>query len=47
MPHLTRRTLVAIAAVMAGGAALAQSAPPARTKGSLVWLDLDQKGKSV
>ena len=43
MPHLTRRTLFASAAVMAGGAALAQSAPPARTKGPPVWLDLDQK----
>jgi arylformamidase len=43
MPHLTRRTLFASAAVMAGGAALAQSAPPARTKGPAVWLDLDQK----
>ena len=43
MPHLTRRTLLASTAVMAGGAALAQSAPPARAKGPLVWLDLDQK----
>ena len=43
MWHLTRRTLLAGAAVMAGDAALAQSAPPARVKGPLVWLDLDQK----
>ena len=43
MWHLTRRTLLAGAAVMAGNAALAQSAPPARVKGPLVWLDLDQK----
>ena len=43
MWHLTRRTLLAGAAVLAGDAALAQSAPPARVKGPLVWLDLDQK----
>jgi arylformamidase len=43
MSHLTRRALLASAAVMAGGAALAQSAPPAHVKGPLVWLDLDQK----
>ena len=43
MSHLTRRALLAGAAVMAGGAALAQSAPPAHVKGPLVWLDLDQK----
>jgi arylformamidase len=49
MPHLTRRTLLAGAAIMAGDAALAQGAPPAssaapaRAKGPLVWLDLDQK----
>ena len=43
MSQLTRRTLLATTAVMAGGAALAQSAPPARVKGPLVWLDLDQK----
>src|SRR5262249_57525807 len=52
MSQLTRRTLLASAAVLAGDAALAQgvppappasSAPPARTKGPLVWLDLDQK----
>jgi arylformamidase len=49
MPQLTRRTLLAGAAIMAGNAALAQGAPPAppapaaRAKGPLVWLDLDQK----
>ena len=43
MSHLTRRALLASAAAMAGGAALAQSAPPAHVKGPLVWLDLDQK----
>lgn len=43
MPHLTRRTLLASATFMAGGAALAQSAPPSHVKGPLVWLDLDQK----
>ena len=43
MWHLTRRTLLAGAAVLAGDAALAQSAPPARVKGPLVWLDMDQK----
>jgi arylformamidase len=43
MWHLTRRALVAGAAVLAADAALAQSAPPARAKGPLVWLDLDQK----
>jgi arylformamidase len=43
MSHLTRRALLASAAVMTGGAALAQSAPPAHVKGPLVWLDLDQK----
>ena len=43
MSHLTRRALLASAAVMSGGAALAQSAPPAHVKGPLVWLDLDQK----
>jgi arylformamidase len=43
MWHLTRRTLLAGAAVLAGDAALAQSHPPARVKGPLVWLDLDQK----
>ena len=39
MWYLTRRTLLAGAAVLAGDAALAQSAPPARVKGPLVWLD--------
>jgi arylformamidase len=49
MPQLTRRTLLASAAIMAGGEALAQGAPPAspapptRAKGPAVWLDLDQK----
>ena len=44
MTRLTRRTLLAgAAAVAAGGAALAQSAPPARTKGPVVWMGLDQK----
>ena len=43
MSHLTRRALLASAAVMAGGAALAQSAPPVHVKGPPVWLDLDQK----
>ena len=40
MLHLTRRTLLAGAAVTATGSALAQSAPGA--KGPLVWLDMDQ-----
>ena len=43
MADLTRRSLLASAAVMAGGAAVAQTAPPAREKGPLVWLDMDQK----
>jgi arylformamidase len=43
MAHLTRRTPLATTVVMAGGAAFAQSAPPARVKGPLVWLDLDQQ----
>jgi arylformamidase len=43
MSYLTRRALLASAAVMEGDAALAQSAPPAHVKGPLVWLDLDQK----
>src|SRR5262245_9743115 len=48
MPQLTRRILLAGTAAMAGGAALAQSpppappGPPARAKGPPVWLDLDQ-----
>lgn len=41
MAHLTRRTVLAGAATIAGGAAFAQSAPPA-AKGPLVWLDMDQ-----
>src|SRR5262245_9317896 len=54
MPHLTRRTLLASAAILAGDAALAQgappappasSAPPARTKGPLVGLHRDQKAR--
>ena len=43
MSHLTRRALLASAAVMAGGAALAQPTPPPRIKGPPVWLDMDQK----
>lgn len=49
MPQLTRRTVLASAAIIAGDAALAQTAPPpspaptARAKGPAVWLDLDQK----
>jgi arylformamidase len=43
MSDLTRRTVLAGAATMAGGAVFAQSAPPARVKGPLVWLDMDQK----
>ena len=43
MSHLTRRALLATAAVMSGSMALAQSAPPPSVKGPLVWLDLDQK----
>ncbi len=42
MAGLTRRTLLAGAAAMTGGAALAQGTPPARVKGPLVWLDMDQ-----
>src|SRR6266540_2017065 len=46
--HLTRRTLLATAAAGAaaasGSAAMAQRAPqPARQKGPLVWLDMDQQ----
>jgi arylformamidase len=40
---LSRRGLIAAAAAMTGGTALAQSAPPAREKGPIVWLDMDQK----
>ena len=43
MAHLTRRGLLATAGAMAAGAAMAQSAPPSRVKGPLVWLDMDQK----
>ena len=39
---LSRRTVLAGAAAMAGGAALAQPAP-ARVKGPIVWLGMDQK----
>jgi arylformamidase len=41
---MTRRGLMAGAAVAASGMAVAQPAPAARTKGPLVWLDMDQKG---
>ena len=41
---VTRRTVLAGAMTMAGGEALAQTAPPVpREKGPRVWLDLDQK----
>ncbi len=43
MPDLTRRTVLASTAAMAGGTALAQNVTPARIKGPLVWLDMDQK----
>src|SRR5690349_8486725 len=44
MGALTRRTVLAGgAAVAAGGAAFAQQAAPARVKGPIVWLDMDQK----
>jgi arylformamidase len=44
MPSLTRRSLLAAsAAIAAVGPAVAQPAPPARAKGPLVWLDMDQK----
>lgn len=42
MAQLTRRTLLASAAAMASGAALAQTAPAAPVKGPLVWLNMDQ-----
>ena len=43
MGALTRRTLLAgSAALAAGGQALAQQAAPARAKGPLVWMDMDQ-----
>jgi arylformamidase len=40
---LSRRGLIAGAAAMTGGTALAQSAPATREKGTVVWLDMDQK----
>ena len=40
---LTRRGLIAAAAAVTGGTALAQSAPSTREKGPIVWLDMDQK----
>ena len=44
MGALTRRTLLAgSAALAAGGAAFAQQATPARVKGPIVWMGLDQK----
>jgi arylformamidase len=43
MSDLTRRAVLASTAAIAGGTALAQNAPPARVKGPLVWLDMDQK----
>jgi len=41
--QLSRRGVLAGAAVMTGGAALAQSALAPRAKGPIVWLDMDQK----
>ena len=43
MSLLTRRGLIAGAAVAVSGAVAAQPAPAARVKGPLVWLDMDQK----
>ena len=40
---LSRRSLIAAAAAMTGGSALAQNAPVAREKGPLVWMNMDQK----
>ena len=40
---LSRRGLIAAAAAVTGGIALAQSASPPREKGPIVWLDMDQK----
>src|SRR4051795_8240035 len=40
---MSRRGLVAGAAVLAGGAAVAQTAPAERVKGPLVWMNMDQK----
>jgi arylformamidase len=42
METVTRRGLLAGAAVAASSAAFAQSAKPERVKGPLVWLDMDQ-----
>jgi arylformamidase len=39
---LSRRGLIAAAAAVTGGTALAQSAPATREKGPLVWLNMDQ-----
>jgi arylformamidase len=41
--ELSRRGVLAGAAAMTGGTALAQNAPASRTKGPIVWLDMDQK----
>jgi hypothetical protein len=44
MSALTRRTVLAGgAALAASGAAFAQQTAPARVKGPLVWLDMDQQ----
>jgi arylformamidase len=43
MSALSRRGLLAGAAVVAAGPALAQTAPAARVKGPLVWMNMDQK----
>ena len=43
MSKLSRRGLLAGAAVAAAAPALAQTAPAPRVKGPLVWLDMDQK----
>ena len=40
---LSRRGVLAGAAAMTGGTALAQNAPAPRAKGPIVWLDMDQK----
>jgi arylformamidase len=40
---LSRRGLIAGAAAMTSGTALAQQAAPAREKGPLVWMNMDQK----
>jgi arylformamidase len=40
---LSRRGLIAGAAAVTGGTALAQQAAPAREKGPLVWMNMDQK----